>query len=107
MSARWHLLGPELRAARVATGATLRETARRLSLSPSALSLAERGGPVLGRAMLLELAEHYGTGKAVAPRWLALAGHLPGDLEGALLAQPERWDDVRALLGRPPVGGAR
>jgi transcriptional regulator with XRE-family HTH domain len=107
MSARWHLLGPELRAAREATGATLRETARRLSLSPSTLSLAERCGPVLGRTMLLELAEHYGTGKAVATRWLALAGHLPADLESALLDHPERWDDVLALLGKPPVGGVR
>lgn len=102
MTTRWHILGPELRAAREATGATLRETARRLLLAPSTLSLAERGGPVLGRTTLLVLAHDYGVGTATAGRWLALAGHLPADLEGALLDHPERWDEVRALLrGKP------
>jgi hypothetical protein len=31
-------------------------------------------------------------------RWMALAGRLPDDLTAALLANPARWDDVRAML---------
>ncbi len=49
--------------------------------------------------MLLELARHYGLDRAAEERWLALAGHLPTDVERALLAYPDRWDDVRVLLG--------
>jgi len=94
VTAQWHVLGPELRAAREATSVTLRAAAKALHLAPSTLSLAERGGPVLGRAMLLELARHYSLDRAAEERWLALAGHLPVAVDvgvsGALASGAER-----------------
>lgn len=103
MTHRWHDLGPAIRAAREATGASLRECARHFGLSPSTLSLAERGGPVLGAETIEDLADHLGVGDDAKARWLAWAGHLPPDLTATLLAQPEAWGDVRALLaGRRP-----
>lgn len=98
MTARWHILGPEIRAAREARGETLRACARRFGLAPSTLSLAERGGPVLGADTIGALAAHLRVGEATRERWLALAGHLPADLLAALLAAPDRWGDVRRLL---------
>ena len=35
---------------------------------------------------------------AMRDRWHALAGHVDPELIAALLAAPERWDAVRALL---------
>lgn len=48
MSADFARLGAEIRARREALGLSLRALARRVDLSPSTLSLAERGGPVIG-----------------------------------------------------------
>jgi transcriptional regulator with XRE-family HTH domain len=87
--------GAEMRAARERKGLGLREFARAIGLSHATVSRAEKGDGVLGVASITRVAVALG---ADVGRWQALAGHLPADLVGALLAAPDRWDDVRALL---------
>lgn len=92
-------LGAEIRARRESLGVTLREMARAVGLSPSTLSLAERGGPVIGAEGVGAIASELRVDDATRERWLALSGRLPADLLAVLLAHPERWGDVRALFG--------
>jgi hypothetical protein len=75
-----------------------------VALSPSTLSLAERGGPVIGDGVLGAIASELHVDAITRRRWLALSGRLPTDLVAALLMHPERWDDVRALLKGGPRG---
>lgn len=100
---RWNArceLGAEMRAARERKGFGLREFARSVGLSHATVSRAERGDDVLGAASVVRVADAL---DADADRWLALAGHVEPGLLAALLAAPEAWDDVRALLaGRRP-----
>lgn len=98
MTAQWHILGPELRETRVARGESLRAAAAATGLSPSSLSVAERGGPVVGEATIVRLAAHYAVTPCVRDRWLALAGHVPADIVDAILAQPEKWPLLRRVL---------
>lgn len=91
-------LGAEIRARRESLGVTLREMARALGLSPSTLSLAERGGPVIGSVALGAIAAELRVDDATRDRWLALSGRLPDDLLALLLAHPERWSDVRSIF---------
>ena len=98
-SARWHILGTEMRARRVALGLTLRSLARAVGLSPSTLSLAERGGPVIGSDVIGVIACELLVDAATRERWASLAGHIPVDITDALAAHPEMWRAVRALLG--------
>lgn len=98
MSADLARLGAEIRARREATGLTLRELARRADLSPSALSLAERGGPVIGDAALIRIADALVADRPTRDRWMALSGRIPVDIERAILDVPERWGDLRAWL---------
>ena len=91
-------LGAEIRARRESTGMTLRELARRADLSPSALSLAERGGPVIGADALVRILDALTADQATRARWGALSGRIPEDIERAILDVPERWDDLRAWL---------
>lgn len=98
MSADLARLGAEIRARREATGMTLREFARRADLSPSTLSLGERGSPVFGREALQRIADALAADRATRDRWSALSGRIPEDLLRAILAAPERWDDLRAWL---------
>lgn len=99
-------LGAELRARREALGKSLRQTARALRRSPGWLSDVEtaRGGwSRLSPATLDEVVGLLGVDGPTRDRWHSLAGGVEPGLLAALLAQPERWDDVRALLaGRRP-----
>lgn len=97
-------LGAEIRARRESLGRTLRQTARALRRSPGWLSDVEtgRGGwSRLSPSTLDEIIGLLGVDAATHDRWHALAGHVAPDLAAALLAHPERWGDVRAVL----VGG--
>ena len=98
MSADLARLGAEIRARRESIGLTLRELARRADLSPSALSLAERGGPVIGADALVRILDALTADQATRARWGALSGRIPEDIERAILDVPERWDDLRAWL---------
>ena len=91
-------LGAEIRARRVSVGLTLRELARRADLSPSALSLAERGGPVIGCDALRRIADALAADRPTRDRWEAMSGRIPVDIERAILDVPERWGDLRAWL---------
>ena len=91
-------LGAEIRSRREALGLSLRELARRADLSPSALSLAERGGPVIGDAALIRIADALVADRPARDRWMALSGRIPVDIERAILDVPERWGDLRAWL---------
>ncbi len=94
----WHVLGPEMRVARNGKGLGLREAARQLGMSQSTLSLAERGGPVIGAETINLIARFYGLTDEGRERWLSLAGCLPGDIVRALLASPEQWPFIRRVL---------
>lgn len=91
-------LGAEIRERREATGMSLRELARRADLSPSTLSLAEHGGPVIGDAALIRIADALAADRPTRDRWMALSGRIPVDIERAILDVPERWGDLRAWL---------
>jgi len=96
-------LGAEIRARREACARSLRQTARHVGRSHAWLSRIETGDETPGADALLTLARYLGADSATRDRWLALAGHVAPDVEAALLAAPERWDAVRALL----AGGDR
>ena len=98
MSADFVRLGVEIRARREALGLSLRALARRVDLSPSTLSLAERGGPVIGAAALTRILDVLAADRATRDRWEALSGRIPEDIERAVLSVPERWGDLRAWL---------
>lgn len=93
-------LGTEIRAARESAGITLRELARRADLSPSTVSLAERGGPVIGIDALTRVCDSLALNKPTRDRWRALSGQMPIDIAQAILDAPERWDELRAWLAR-------
>lgn len=92
------LLGAEMRARREALGFTLRRAARACRRSPAWLSRVERGDTGPGTEGIGAMAGLLGINAATYDRWVALAGHMAPDLEAMLLAAPERWADVRALL---------
>jgi transcriptional regulator with XRE-family HTH domain len=95
--------GREVAARREALGLSLRELARRLDLSPGYMSDIEHGrrapsdDTLEGLLHALECARER-------ERWLALCGRLPGDLFELLVAHPERWGEVRAVLRAEPSG---
>ena len=91
-------LGAEIRSRREALGLSLRELARRADLSPSTLSLAERGGPVIGCDALRRIADALAADRPTRDRWNAMSGRIPADIERAILATPERWGELRAWL---------
>jgi len=98
MSADFARLGAEIRSRREALGLSLRELARRADLSPSTLSLAERGGPVIGCDALRRIADALAADRPTRDRWNAMSGRIPVDIERAILDTPERWGDLRAWL---------
>ena len=101
---RWNArcdLGAEIRARREALGKSLRQTARALRRSPGWLSDVEtaRGGwSRMSPATLDEVVGLLGVDGATRDRWHSLAGYVEPGLLDALLADPQAWGDVRALL---------
>lgn len=93
-------LGASIRARREALGVSLRQTARAVKRSPGWLSRVELGHETPGEDALERLALRLECEPEEQSRWMALAGIIPRALRGALLAQPERWGDVRAVLAR-------
>lgn len=97
------LLGADLRAYRERSGRSLRQTARHVGRSPAWLSRVETGHDTPGAGALATLAEYLGADRLALDHWLALAGHVAPDITAAMLAHPERWAAVRAMLA---IGGA-
>ena len=52
-----------------------------------------------GAATLARIGEALNVLRDECDRWHALAGHVAPDVEALLLAHPERWGDVRRMLG--------
>jgi transcriptional regulator with XRE-family HTH domain len=106
-AARAIALGAELRARRESIGMSLRATARALRRSPGWLSDVEtaRGGwSRLSPATLDEVARLLDVDGATHDRWHSLVGGVEPQMLAALLAAPERWGDVRALLAGARCG---
>lgn len=97
MSAALDTLGAEIRAARGAE--SLRSVAGRVGIAPSYLSDIEHGRRAPS-ADTLRLIAHVLSAWAQLPRWEALCGRIPDDIERAILGAPERWNDLRAWLAR-------
>ena len=94
-------LGAAIRARREALGVSLRQTARAVKRSPGWLSDVEtaRGGwSRMSPATLDEVVGLLGVDGATRDRWHSLAGYVEPGLLDALLADPQAWGDVRALL---------
>lgn len=92
-------LGAEVREARECRRLSLRALAATLRLSPGYVSDIENGRRAPSHETLDALALTLGCA-AQRERWNALCGRLPDDIAEALFAHPERWDDVRKMLGR-------
>ncbi len=72
-------------------------------VTPACISNVLDGSRAPSADLVEKMADHLGADDATRDRWLALAGRIPTDIAAALLAQPEQWGDVRALLaGRRP-----
>lgn len=96
-------LGAAIRERRTAIGVGLREFARVLGISHATLSRLERGDAgVVGDDTLGAIASELRVDGATRARWSALNGRLPSDLVSMLLAHPDRWDAIRALLSSTP-----
>lgn len=92
-------LGASIRARREALGVSLRQTARAVKRSPGWLCDVETGRRTPGEDALERLALRLECEPETQAEWMAAAGIIPRSLR-ALLSQPERWDDVRAVLAR-------
>lgn len=95
-------------APRVAANAAISSAARSVGVrsphcvasSPRWWRRVELGHETPGEDALERLALRLECEPEEQSRWMALAGIIPRALRGALLAQPERWGDVRAVLAR-------
>lgn len=97
MSAALDTLGAEIRAYRGAE--SLRGVAERVGVSPSYLCDIENGRRAPAPETLRLIAVVVGA-TAQLPRWEAMSGRIPADIERAILDAPERWNDLRAWLAR-------
>jgi transcriptional regulator with XRE-family HTH domain len=97
-------VGRLIRDARMSTGLTQKDLAKRLGVrSGSYVGMLESGlckGVGVGR--LREIAHHLDVRGIETYRWMAAAGHLPPTLRTALMKHPERWDEVTELLVQWP-----
>ena len=72
--------------------------ARKCGVTPACISDILHANKGVSPALLSRIADALSVDAATHDRWHALAGHVAPDIAEALLAHPERWDDVRALL---------
>ncbi len=95
MSAALDTLGAEIRAYRGEE--SLRSVAERVGITPSYLCDIENGRRAPAADTLRLIAVVVGA-IAQLPRWEAMSGRIPDDIERAILGAPERWNDLRAWL---------
>lgn len=93
-------LASEISAHRVVEGLSVRQLARRIRRSPQTVERITSGRetPDVETVERLVRAFKKTASPATRDRWLAVIGSIPDDLTAALLAAPERWDEVRAML---------
>jgi transcriptional regulator with XRE-family HTH domain len=97
-------IGRLIRDARMNTGLTQKDLAKRLGVrSGSYVGMLESGlCKGVGVSRLREIAHHLDVHGVETYRWMAAAGHLPATLLSALMRNPERWDEVTSLLEQAP-----
>ncbi len=101
-------LAAEIRAAMSPDRGASSALARDCRVTPACISDILHANKGVSPALLSRIADALSVDAATQDRWHALAGHVAPDLAESLLAHPERWDDVRALLAGMTlaVGGA-
>lgn len=77
--------------------------ARKCGVTPACIGDILHARKSVSPALLERIGCTLGAADATIDHWRALAGHIPPDITAVLLAHPERWDAVRALL----TGGSR
>lgn len=101
-------IGPLIRAARMARGLTQRDLAEKLGAgSAPYIGMLEAGLTSIGAERLQEIASILGLSSTERNRWMAAAEHVPAPLWNALMKNPDRWDDVLALLGKSSSSSKR
>lgn len=91
-------IGEEIRSRRKYIGIELRALAGLAKWPIVMLEEIESGAALPSTSVIYRIAKALNVGRAVRDRWCSLAGHVAPDLAAALLAQPGRWDEVRAIL---------
>lgn len=85
---------------------SLREVASQVGISAPYLHDIEHGRRSPSAETMLKLAKALGVPDQ-APLWDALCGRMPADIERLVLASPDRWDELRAMLKRPKTVRAK
>lgn len=96
-------VGRLIREARLSQGLRQRDLAGALGLrSVHYIGMLEGGlSKGIGLGRLEEIADVLGITGESRNRWMAAAEHLPPPLKYALFRNPDRWDEVLALLTKP------
>ena len=99
MSAQRNLddLGAEMRG-RLACYGAQSALAVTCGVSAACISDVVHGRKAPSGSLVVRIAAAVGADGATRDRWCAMARKVEPELLDALLAAPERWDDVRALL---------
>lgn len=97
-------LGQLMVAARTRRGLSLRALARVLGMAPSHVSNVERGRMLPSAEMVRAICAALEVPETDRDRWYAAGEMLAPGMLDALLAHPERWREVRAVLAG---GGTR
>lgn len=87
-------------------GMSLREVASQVGISAPYLHDIEHGRRSPSTETMLKLAKALGVPDQ-APLWDAMCGRMPADIERLVLASPDRWDELRAMLKRPKTVRAK
>ncbi len=95
-------LAAEIRAAMPHDRGASSALARKCGVTPACIGDILHARKGVSPALLERIGCSLGVADVSIDRWHALAGHAPPDITAALLAHPEQWAAVRALL----VGGA-
>lgn len=72
--------------------------ARRCGVTSTCVGDILSGDAGVSASLLDRMADALGVDSITRDRWHSLAGHVAPDVAAALLASPERWGEVRALL---------
>ena len=91
-------LGAEIRARLGGEHGAASALARDCRVTPACIGDIMHARKAPSPAVLSRIADALGVDSATQDRWHAFAGHVAPDVVAALLAAPERWDAVRALL---------
>ncbi len=72
--------------------------ARACNVTPACISDVIHGNKGVSAQLLARIADALNVPRPLRDVWHALAGHVAPDLAAMLIANPARWDAVRAML---------